>query len=137
MKVLYLSPSDMLTEPVIAGLESLHEVVVYRYDRHGVPVDHGMIAVAERERPDVTVYCGQNSGHFMASVSTFVRLRSICPTVLICHDGSDKTWTRVLQQYHDAEAFSVIVNIDGNPDWPQRANIDLTALTPVCEGFYV
>ena len=137
MKILVLSPSDMTTEATIGGLQALrgHVVYVYRYDQNGIPVDHGLIAAAKLNAPDLIVYIGQNGGRFLASESTFIYLRSICPTVLLVFDGSDITWTKLLNDYGEHGAFDLVVNIDGNPDWPKRPR-DITALTPVAQGFY-
>ena len=138
MKILWLAPSDMTTEATMEGLASLHrhEIFTYSYDRNGIPVDHGMLRIAEQIRPNVLLYIGQNNDPFLASESTFLKLKAICPTVLLCFDASDKTWTPILESYRDHDVFSLIVSIDGNDSWPQR-EIDFTALTPVCEAFYI
>ena len=137
MKILVLSPREITTENVIAGLQSLmhHETIVYFYDQHGTPVDSGMIRVAEQHKPDMLCYIGQNGGAFLASESTFHKLKAICPTVAMIHDASDKTWARLLHEYREREAFSCVVNIDGNPDW-EHGKRDLTALTPTAQGFF-
>ena len=137
MKILCVSPSDMTTEATICGLQSLlqHQVIVYRYDQNGIPVDHGMIAAAQQHRPDLLCYIGQNGGRFLASESTFIYLRQICPSVLLVFDGSDVTWTKLLTDYAEHGAFDLVVNIDGNPEWPKHQH-DITALTPIHQGFY-
>jgi len=138
MKILAIVPSDMTVEGTLAGLQSLlgHDVSVYRFDKHGVPVDRGMIDVASWHRPDLLVYIGQNGGPFLAAETTFHHLKTICPTVLLCFDASDKTWFPLLTNYRDHDTFSLIVSIDGNPAWPKR-EIDYATLTPIAVEFYV
>ena len=139
MRILALSPSDMTTEATLEGLRSLpgHEVSIYRYDKRGLPVDRGMIDVAAMTRPNLIVYIGQNNAPFLAAETTFHHLKTICPTVLLCFDASDKTWTPLLTDYRDHDTFSLIVSIDGNDAWPARAEIGYTALTPIAVEFYV
>lgn len=129
MKVLWLSPSDITTEPVILSLTGCN-LEIHRYDRNGLPVDRAILDRADQVKPDLILYTGQNNAPYMPQVETFLRLRQIAKTVLICHDGSDATWIPVLEEYHARDAFDLVVNIDGNTVWPQRPQ-DFTALTPI------
>lgn len=137
MNVLFLSPSDMLTEPVISGLYSLnkHAIEVCRYDRIGVPVDQGMLDAVDLIRPDIVLYIGQNGGPYLASTDTFERIRKHCPTVFLLFDGVDTTWLNLVSEYRKRDVFTVTVNIDGNDGW-EKGPKDFTALTPTDPRFY-
>lgn len=124
----------MTTEPVIEGLTG-HDVEVYHYDRHGVPVDRGMLDAADQAKPDVILYIGQNSGPFRPARDTLAWLRQRALTVLLCFDGSDATWDGLLSDYAEHDTFDLVVNIDGNQNWPSRER-DLTLLTPTASRFY-
>lgn len=124
----------MTTEVPITSLTG-HEVEIHRYTRWNLPVDRDMLDRADQVRPKLIVYIGSNDPALMAQTSTFLRLKKIAPTVLLCHDASDNTWTPVLEAYQRADCFSLVVGIDGNVDWPQRAQ-DFTALTPVPAQHY-
>lgn len=137
MRILWLSPSDMTTESVITGLDSLgeHTAHVFRYDRCGFPVDRGMLDMADRMRPDVILYIGQNNRPFLAANDTFKRLKKIAPMVMLAFDASDRTWTDIMRSYCEEDCFTLMVNIDGCDDWPKREQ-DFTALTPTNPEFY-
>ena len=124
----------MTTEVPIISLVG-HEVEIHRYTRASMPVDQGMLNVADQIRPKLIVYIGSNDPMLMASTDTFLRLKTIAPTVMLCHDASDRTWTSVLEEYKRVDAFSLVVAIDGNDTWPKRAQ-DFTALTPVPAQHY-
>lgn len=134
MKVLWLSPSDMLTEPVMAGLVG-HEIDICRYDRVGVPPDRAILDHADRVRPDIILYIAQNGGPFLAGTDVFIRLKKLAPTVFLLFDGTDQTWARLLEEYRAHDVFTTTVNIDGNRDWAQGPK-DLTLLTPTAPHFY-
>jgi hypothetical protein len=134
-RVLWFAPRNIHLEPIIEGLKELNccELTVAWY---GIfhDTDNGALDVAQQLRPDLVLYTGQNGGA-MISTHALCRIKQICPTVLLVHDGSDTTWARLLHEYREREAFTTIVNIDGNPDWEHGTN-DITALTPTAQGFY-
>jgi hypothetical protein len=135
MKVVIFSPSDMLTEPVVAGLQTIHAVNVCWYDRLTVPVDREMLNFADLEKPEIIMWIGQNGGPYLPSTDTFIRLRKIAPTVFLLFDGTDVTWEPLIAEYRARDVFSVTVNIDGNRDWAKGPK-DLTLLTPTSPHFY-
>ena len=137
MKILWLAPFNIHLEPVIAGLKSLpgHETEVVWFERFGHQVDSMVIDAADKIRPDLIIYTGQNGGIF-PSLDCFLRLKRRAPIVMIAHDASDATWTQLLEQYEAANAFTAIVNIDGSDKWPRR-EVDFTCLTPTDPEFYV
>lgn len=134
MKVLFLSPVDMTCEVPITSLAG-HEVEIHRYSRASIPVDRDMLNRADQVRPKLICYIGSNDPALMAQTDTFLRLEKIAPTVMLCHDASDATWTPVLEEYKRCDAFSLVVAIDGNTAWPSRPQ-DYTALTPVPARHY-
>ena len=129
MKILWLSPSDMITEWMIGSIDCLgeHTTEICRYDRIGLPVDRGMLDFADRVRPDVILYISQAAGPFVAQPSTFRRLRDISPSVHLCFDAGDIGFHDLLQVYLDKECFDVTVACDGCNIGP----VDLVMWHPV------
>lgn len=83
------------------------------------------------DRPDIIIYCGLNGGPAKPSDADLKALRSIAPTVMICPEASDRTWWwKLCADYERDETFDLIVNIDGNRDWP-GSDKGLTLLMPV------
>lgn len=81
--------------------------------------------------PDLFVYCGINGGPAKPADADLKALRSIAPTVMICPEASDRTWWwKLCADYERDETFDLIVNIDGNRDWP-GSDKGLTLLMPV------
>ena len=135
VKAVFFAPRNIHLEPIIEGLRELHrcELIVVWYEVFR-DIDGGAIDVVRQSQPDIVIYDGPNGGA-MIGTDVFCRIKKVCPTVLLVHDGSDTTWKRLLHEYRDRDAFSCIVNIDGNPDW-EHGPLDITALTPTCQGFY-
>jgi len=129
MKVLWLSPSDMLTYWIIGSIDCLndHDVHICRYDRIGLPVDRGMLDFADRVKPDVILYVSQADGPFVAEPSTFRRLRDTAPTVHLCFDAGDIGFERLLNTYKEKQCFDVTVACDGCNMGP----VDLVLFHPV------
>jgi hypothetical protein len=136
-RILWIAPHNIHLEPIIGGLESLgqHEICIHWLGNNGFPVDRGMLNEADRFNPNIIIYTGENGGYLVPSIGTLIALKKMAPTVFMCHDASDVTWTRFLNDYHAYDVFSVIVNIDGSNDWPKGPN-DITALTPHDQRFY-
>lgn len=131
-----MAPKNIHTESVISGLMSLgtHEVIVHWMGHNG-PVDRGALDAADHHRPDIIIYTGENGGCLMVTTATLRRLRTYAPTVFMCHDASDRTWTTFLDDFIRNDVFSTMVSIDGNPSWNHRPQ-DITALTPHDPRFY-
>ena len=137
MRLLWLTPSDMLLEPVHRGLTDLgeHDVIFHWYDQGELPPDRAMLDAADAIRPHAIIYTSRHAGPTLASTSTFLRLRKIAQTIHILHDGSEELWKPLLHEYREQEVFTVTVNIDGNNEWESGHN-DITALTPIAPSFY-
>jgi hypothetical protein len=136
-RALWLSPSNIHPEPIIQGLRELArcELTIVWYETYGLAhVDGGVRDMVDAIRPDIVIYTGQNGGIY-PNIDTLCRIKQVCPTVLLVHDGSDTTWKRLLHEYRERDAFSTVVNIDGNDNW-ERGSHDITALTPTAQGFY-
>ncbi len=129
MKILWLSPSDMLTEFIIGSIDCLneHDTFVCRYDRVGLPVDRGILDYADRVRPDVILYVSQAAGPYVAETSTFKRLRDTSPIVHLCFDAGDIGFERLLNEYREKDCFDVTVACDGCNIGP----VDLVLFHPV------
>ena len=79
---------------------------------------------------DLIVYVGVNGGNCLPDKAAFHKLRDTAPTILICPEASDRIWWHpLLTQYAQNDCFDLMVNIDGNPDWP-GSDRGITALTP-------
>ena len=131
MKVLWLSPSDMLTEWIIGSLESINDgqldISVLRYDTIGTPVDRGIIDGIDRHRPDLCLYISQAAGPYVAAPSTFNRIREHTRIVHLCLDAGDTGFTPLLTKYRDEGCFSFTIACDGCTDGP----VDWIAFHPV------
>lgn len=135
MKVLWLTPSDMLTELFHGSLESLGEHDIFKcwYDKIGVPVDRGMLDAVNRIRPDVILYLSQADGPYVASPDTFRRLKDICPTVHLCLDAYDIGFKEKLELYKKKECFTLTVACDGGASGP----VDMVLFHPVDPRPYI
>jgi hypothetical protein len=127
----------MLLEPVEAGLLALseYETTICKFDRMGVPPDIQMLNAADKIKPDVAIIIGQHDGPYRASTSTFLALKKKCPTVLLVFDGGEALWKPRLEEYRDRNAFSLVVNIDGNMEWT-HPDKHWTTITPTAPHFY-
>lgn len=137
MRLLWIAPHNIHLEPLINGLMSLgrYDIQIHWLGENGIPVDRGMLDCASSTSPDLIVYTGENGGSLVPSVNTLIHLRKIAPTVFMCHDASDITWKRYLDEYMARDVFTAIISIDGNKDWNHRPQ-DITALTPHDPRFY-
>jgi hypothetical protein len=130
MKILWLSPSDMILEFVEGSLESLdhqHEVRVHRYDKHGSPPDRAMLQAADEFKPEVILYVSQAAGPWLASPSTFKRLSDRYKTVHLCLDAFDIGFAPLLEIYAREHAFTLTVACDGGNAGP----VDYVSFHPV------
>ena len=132
MKVLFLSPSDMVLAWLEGSLEAINAngnlaISVFRYDRVGTPVDRPMRNFVGRNRPDIIIYTSQAAGPYVASTSTFKALRGIAPIVHLCLDAADCGFTDLLKLYRDQGCFSYTVGCDGLADGP----VDWVSFHPV------
>lgn len=132
MKVLWLSPSDMVTEWAIGSLESINgdgrfEVGILRYDRIGTPVDRGMLDRVCRDRPDIVLYISQAAGPYVAGPSTFKTICGCAPLVHLCLDAGDTGFTPLLTKYRDEGCFTYTVACDGCAAGP----VDAVSFHPV------
>lgn len=127
IKLLWLAPKSMNLEPIIT---SVPHVGIHWYDQTG-----DLVSICEGINPEVIAYVGTAGGAHMPSVETFRRLQEICPVILMCGDASDFGWHELLRLYDTERCFDLIVNFDGNRNWPgtQRG---LTTLTPINPDFY-
>lgn len=128
--VLILSTSSCNTETVIGSWQSLGigktEIIYYDRTRVG-PQD------IERIKPRFTILISALKASYNPSLEELSRMNELSPLVQILFDGGDPPWHPEIIRWRDA--FTLIVNIDGNPNWPSREK-DLTLLTPIDTRFY-
>lgn len=106
--------------------EAGHGYVVHMFDKRRIDD----LDIKTAEAFDAVIYVGVNGGETLPDIETLHRLKDAAPTILICPEASDKTWWHpLLTKYAREDAFDLIVNIDGNPDWP-GSDRGITALTP-------
>ena len=117
MKVLFLSPSDMVLEWLEGSLHAVNtgqlEISVLRYDRIGTPVDRGMLDRIVRDKPDIVLYVSQADGPYVAAPSTFRAIRAVVPLVHLCLDAGDIGFEPLLTKYRDEGCFTHTVACDG------------------------
>ncbi len=134
--MLWILPRNIHTQPILDGFISLgtHDVIAHWMGETGL-VDRSALDAADRHKPDLIIYTGENGGILMLTTETLLRLRTYAPTVFMCHDASDKTWAPFLDDFIRNDVFTTMVSIDGNLSWHHRPQ-DITALTPHDQRFY-
>lgn len=81
-------------------------------------VDIGIFDAVARNRPELIVYIGPAGGNALPSIDTFKAIKQGCPSLCLSLDGSCPDWHPLLTHYLEEEAFSLVVNCDGNFNWP-------------------
>lgn len=136
MKVLWLGAYWLGWDLLYRSLKSLneHEIILIRYD----PPRADNKRILELVKPiitetnlDVIIYVGVNGGDCLPTTDELIRLKKFAPTVLLCPEASDRWWWHeLIRKYYEAECVDLIVNIDGNPDWPYSEH-GITRLCPI------
>lgn len=130
MKILWLTPSDMVTEQYHGSLTYLdYEPNYYWYDKHSSPPDQGMLSVVDQLRPDIVLYISQAGGPWCASPDTFRRIRDKAPLAHLCLDAFDIGFDPLLTEYREKGCFTFTVACDGGAHNP--ANVDWIGFHPV------
>lgn len=134
-KILWLTTSSMNIEPVIGSLEAAEfdiDIEHYRYDhvQEGTFFDEDLTLKVGSVRPDLVFYIGSLEGPYMARSHVYHNIQEICPIVNIVFDGGCPFGWPALKKFREDKCFSVVVNIDGNQDWPKGEN-DMTTLCPI------
>lgn len=128
--VLYLSTSTPDTIKEIDSWRCLGigstEVIYYDKIRVGV-------TDVEIRKPKMTVLISAHKAPFAPSLDELIKMNEISPLVQILSDGGDTPWHEETIRWRDA--FTTIVSIDGNPNWPSR-QCDLTLLTPIDPRYF-
>lgn len=145
-KLLFTSVSSMNLEPIVCGLEKAIKPKIdfqlYRYDEgkeaqyhYDGEVDHNILKRFDSYKPDVVIYSGPAAGKCLPMNDTFAEMRKTAKVIALVCDGGCPNWHPLLQTYKDENLFDLIVNIDGNHDWPRRAH-DLTFWGLIDPSYY-
>lgn len=143
MNILWISLAVITSEPWNVSLQSLgHNVDQWFYfDKVShpdkllpIPPDSALLDLARSAPRDIILFCGVADAGLMPSPDTFVQLRKLCPVVMLSGDLSDPPWWPYLKAHKNS--FDLVVNFDGNNNWPKCTPNDFTALTPVAHEFY-
>lgn len=144
---LWLNVSSMNQEPVVSGLKHFFkgkcEFVAYRYDEgkeaqfhYDGEVDHNILRKVREVNPSIVIYSGPAAGKCRPSLATLLALREDGrKTIGYVLDGGCPDWHPFLEEYKRENVFDVMVNTDGNPNWPQREN-DVTIWQTIDPRFY-
>lgn len=143
---LWLNVSSMNQEPVVSGLKNFFkgkcEFTAYRYDEgkeaqfhYDGEVDHNILRKIRETNPSLVIYSGPAAGKCKPQTETLLTLQLKAKTVGYVLDGGCPEWHPLLQEYKDKNVFDVMVNTDGNPDWPKRVK-DITTVQTIDERFY-
>jgi glycosyl transferase family 1 len=137
MKILWITPRDMLTEMVHLGLKHLnqHDIHFHWFGHDKVPVDPHMIDAVDRIEPDVVLYIATSGGPLLAQTETFELIGKMAPVINLCFDGGHPGFWPLLETYKDRKTFWRTINMDGRPTWPHGEN-DYATLPPVDPAFY-
>lgn len=138
MEILWLGAYWLGWDLLYRSLKSLneHDIILIRYDppRAGdrrIPELIEAHMNANINQIDAIIYVAVNGGSCMPSTDELRTIKRIAPTVMISPEGSDTSWwCGLIKKYYEEECFDLIVNIDGNPDWPYSEQ-GLTRLTPI------
>lgn len=136
MNVLWLGAYWYGWDLLYRSLKSLdeHEITLIRYD----PPRAGDKRIPELIQPivteknfDVIIYVGVNGGSCLPMADELIQLKSLAPTVLLCPEASDDQWWRGhVKKYYEDKSFDLIVNVDGNSNWPY-SEYGITRLPPI------
>lgn len=143
---LWLNVSSMNQEPVANGLGRYlgkrMEFIPYRYDEgkeaqfhYPGEVDHNILRKVRETNPDFIVYSGPAGGKCLAATETLASLKEKAKTIGYFLDGGCPEWHPLLEEYKAKNVFDLMVNTDGNPNWPKRPN-DVTIWQAMDESYY-
>lgn len=145
-KLLFTSVSSMNLEPIVCGLEKAIKPKIdfelYKFDdgkeaqyHYSGEVDHNILRKVQQYKPDVVIYSGPAEGNCLPMNSTFEEIRKNAKTVCLVCDGGCPNWHPLLDVYKRENIFDLVINIDGNHDWPKRSN-DLTFWGLIDPSYY-
>jgi hypothetical protein len=88
-------------------------------------------------KPDIIIYVGSQLGsEHILSGSLLLFLKQQCKTILLCPEASDSVWWySLLTEYHERKVFDLIVNLDGNDEWPYSEH-HLTKIGPFNDSMF-
>lgn len=136
MKILWLVPQSIHTEPIVSTLPG----AVYNYlgkttDPGFTPeiAHQGMVDVAASYQPDLIIFVGIAEGPYFVKADIFRQMKA--RVIHFCCDASCPGWEPGLKYYYDENCFALTVNIDGNGNWLQK-KADLTLWCPLDPSFY-
>lgn len=119
MKILWLAFSDMTSEPWITSLSG-HDIARVNYNTMPIPCDRAVLDAVDRFSPDLVLYTGMAGGPHIPAPSTLRRIRAKAKLVLLTGDLCDPPWWPFLERYRADQCVDLVVNIDGNHEWPHR-----------------
>lgn len=111
-----------------AGYEFGHVSFVLR----GAPNDEEILREARAYAPDVIFYVGAAGGEGLPSIETLRELRRMGPTVNLGWDFADPPWYPLLDAYHEAECFDLMVALDG----VKAPHVNMATVTPINPAYY-
>lgn len=136
MRVLWLGAYWLGWDLLYRSFKSLneHEITLIRYD----PPRAGGKRIPELVKPiitetnfDVIIYVGVNGGDCLPTTDELIALKKFAPIIMLCPEASDSYWWYgLIRKYYEAECIDLIVNIDGNSNWPYSEH-GITRLTPI------
>jgi len=135
MRILWLAASFPGHDTIYRSLKSLNEndINIVRFDppRAGNKrIPELVNTIINTNRPELIIIVGVG-GDCAPTLEELRWLQDFAPLIYICPEASDKTWwSSLVEKYHDAKCVDLIVNLDGNKDWPYSEE-GLTKLTPI------
>ncbi len=130
MKIIFIAEKmAMPNESVVSVLQHMPgiEVDLFHYDfgkeaqaHYDGEVDHNIRRYLYNRTADWIIYEGPAEGKCRPQIETFQWLKTKGKTICLVNDGGCKGWWPALQEYKDTDAFDLVVNQDGCPEWPKR-----------------
>lgn len=130
MKIIFIAEKmAMPNESVVSVLQHMPgiEVDLFHYDdgkeaqaHYDGEVDHKIMSYVRAHKADWIIYEGPAEGKCRPQIETFLWLKERAKTICLVNDGGCKGWAPALQSYKDTDAFTLVVNQDGCPEWPKR-----------------
>lgn len=135
MKILWFSPTSIGIELFIGSLDYIREpdwkIENIKYDAYGIDRTNAIMLQKTLEySPDVILYISTHYSPYLPKKETFKALRNMASIVQICCDASDPPWYPLIEEYKINQCFDLIVNLDGNRNWPHDDK-DVTWFAPV------
>lgn len=122
-RFLYLHPGTMQVAPHVGSLYQISDstCTVNSFDFFVPEPDEAILHQALHYDRTHVIWLGVCGGPYEPCPGTFRTLRNHgIKTIALIPEASHPDWDRLIQRFHGADSFDLIVNLDGNKNWNDR-----------------